>query len=114
MFKSVKRLKKEEMIILFSAILLTLLVFYFVNYIFTGEGMVWWALVETGIMWVVIIALLMLADNQRVLNEELKDILRQNIEESKTLKTISKEQLEEIKLLKELAADAMRALKKRK
>jgi hypothetical protein len=64
------------------------------------DGMIFFALVEAGIMWIVIIALLILADNQRVLNEELKAILKESMKESKTLKKISKEQLQEIKLLK--------------
>ena len=65
-----------------------------------SDGMIFFALVEAGIMWVVIIALLILADNQRVLNEEIKAILKESIKESRTLKDINKEQLQEIRLLK--------------
>jgi hypothetical protein len=65
-------------------------------------------------MWLIIISLLLLADNQRVLNEELKQILLQNIEESKTLKEISKEQLQEIKLLNGIAHEAMKSFKRKK
>ena len=46
---------------------------------------------------------MLLADNQRVLNEELKEILKESIIEAKTLKDISNEQLQEIKLLKQAA-----------
>jgi hypothetical protein len=114
MFRSVKRLRAEELILFILGIILTAIVFYFINYIFTGSGMIFWALVETGIMWVIIISLLLLADNQRVLNEELKEILKQEINESKTLKKISNEQLQEIKILKEAAKEAITHLKKSK
>ncbi|MBD3164730.1 hypothetical protein GF323_06025 [Candidatus Woesearchaeota archaeon] len=100
MFQSVQRLRRDEKLIIFLGVILTVIVFYFINYYFIGQGMIYWALVETGVMWLVIISLLILADNQRILNEELKDILRESIKESKTLKQISREQLEEIKLLR--------------
>ncbi len=100
MFQSMKRLKKDERILLFLGIVLTIVVFYFINYAYMGQGMIFWALAEAGIMWVIIISLLVMADNQRVLNNELKEILRENIDEAKTLKEISREQLQEIKLLK--------------
>ena len=99
-----KRLKRDEKIILGFGIGFTILVFYFINYAIMGDGMIFWALVEAGIMWIVIISLLLLADNQRVLNEELKEILKESIIEAKTLKEISNEQLTEIKLLKAAAS----------
>ena len=100
MFGSISRLKKDELTVLIIGIGLSLAVFYYINNIFTGSGMIFWAIVETGVMWIIIIALLMLADNQRVLNEELKQI--------------SNEQLQEIKLLKELANDALTMMKSRR
>ena len=100
MFGSISRLRKDELIVLIVGVGLSLAVFYYINNIFTGSGMIFWALVETGVMWVIIIALLMLADNQRVLNEELKQI--------------SNEQLQEIKLLKEIANDAVMMIKGRR
>jgi len=114
MIRSVHRLKSDEKLILLIGFILSLIVFYFVNRIFTGQGMVFWALVETAVMWIIIISLLMLADNQRVLNEELKEIIREHIQESKTLKKISNEQLQEIKLLKDIAKDAMKVMSKKK
>ncbi len=114
MFASTSRLKKHEKIIFIAAILLTFAVFYFINNLFMPRGMILWAFIETAIMWLIIISLLLLADNQRVLNEELKQILLQNIEESKTLKEISKEQLQEIKLLNGIAHEAMKSFKRKK
>lgn len=114
MFKSIKRLRKEEKFLMLFAVVLTVAVFYFINYVFTGQFMVFWALVQTGIMWIIIISLLILADNQRLLNEELKEIIKEHIGESKTLKKISNEQLQEIKVLNRIADEAMQLIKKKK
>ncbi|MBR9699039.1 hypothetical protein GOV09_01110 [Candidatus Woesearchaeota archaeon] len=114
MFKSMRRLKKEEKWVLGIGVIFTVVIFYLINFYFTGQQLIFWAIVEAGIMWLVIISLLILADNHRILNDELKEILREHIKESKTLKEISHEELQEIKLLKKVAKEAMNLMKKKK
>lgn len=114
MFQSFKRLKKEEKTLMIVAIIITAIVFYLINYYFTGQGMIFWALVETGIMWLIIISLHILSDNQRVLNDELKEIIKDLVEENKSLKQIAKEQLEEVKILKNTANEAISLMRKKK
>ena len=113
MFRSIKRLAKEEKLMMLVGFILSLAAFYYINYMFTSQGMIFWALVETAMMWIIIISLIMMADNHRQLNEELKSIIREHINESKTLKKISNEQLQEIKLLKKVANEAMNLMKKK-
>lgn len=114
MFSSMMRLKNEEKVLMFAGILFTALVFYFINFYFTGQGMIFWALVETGIMWLIIISLHLLSDNSRQLNDELKEIIHDLVQENKNLKQISQEQLEEVKLLKGIGKEAISLMKKRK
>ncbi len=52
MFKSIARLRRDEKIIFFITVILTVLVFYFINKILVRDGMIFWGLVEIGIMWV--------------------------------------------------------------
>ncbi len=92
--------------------LLTLAVFYFLNVYITGQGMILFALIETGMMWVIIVALLLIADNNRVLTEELKELIQEHIKESKTLQKIRDEELQEIRLLKKVAKQTKRKSKK--
>lgn len=113
MFGSAGRMKGSEKLLMLVGFILTIAVFYLVNFYFTGQGLIIWALVETAVMWIIIISLLVMADNHRVLNNELKAIIREHIEESKTLKEISNEQLQEIKLLKKFANDALKKMKRK-
>jgi len=114
MFKSLTRLKPAEFFIIIISIGLTGVIFYLINNYFTGQGMIFWALVQTAILWVIVVSLLLLADNHRVLNEELKQILREEIKESQTLKEISHEQLREVKIIKDFASKAFSKKKKKK
>jgi len=114
MFKSAGRMKGSEKFLMVIGFALTIAVFYLVNFYFTGQGLIVWALIETAIMWVIIISLLVMVDNHRVLNNELKEIIREHIEESKTLKKISQEQLQEIKFLKKFAHEAISLMKKKR
>jgi len=100
MFNSIHRMRSDEKFLLFISFIITLIVFILINSYFTGQGLIFWALVETGIMWVIIVSLLILADNQRLLNDELKQVIR--------------EQLQEIKLLKQFANEALVLIKKKR
>src|SRR3989338_1666166 len=100
MFGSILRMNKGERLIFSMGVVLSIAIFYVINFYLTGQSMIFWALVESGIMWVVIMSLLLLADNHRRLNEELKQIIREQIAESKALNKMTQEQLEEIRLIK--------------
>ncbi|MBW2963905.1 hypothetical protein KY363_00455 [Candidatus Woesearchaeota archaeon] len=96
----VKRLNFFEKMLLIVGIGVTIVGFYFINKIYTGEGHLSWALLQAAFLWLLLLFMIILTDSNESIKEELKDVIKEHIEETKILKQISSEQLEELKVIK--------------
>lgn len=96
----VRRLNFFEKMLLIVGIGVTVVGFYFINKIYTGEGHMSWALLQAAFLWLLLLFMIILTDSNESIKEELKDVIKEHIEETKILKQISREQLEELKAIK--------------
>jgi uncharacterized membrane protein len=101
------RLNFFEKMLLLVGIAVTIIGFYYINKIYTGEGHISWALLQAAFLWLLLLFMIILTDSNESIKEELKEVIQKHIEETKVLREISKEQLAELKVIKA-------ALKKRR
>jgi len=94
------RLNFFEKMLLLVGLAVTVVGFYYINTIYTGEGHMSWALLQAAFLWLLLLFMIILTDSNESIKEELKEVIQKHIEETKVLKEISKEQLAELKLIK--------------
>lgn len=101
---SLKRiLKKFSMIekaVIALAITFTVLGFFYINHLFTGEGRLSWAILEAAFLWFILFFLLILTETNNKIKEELKEVINQHIKETKILQEMSGTQITELKGLR--------------
>jgi uncharacterized membrane protein len=107
--KMARRLNFFEKMLLLVGIAVTIIGFYYINKIYTGEGHLSWALLQAAFLWLLLLFMIILTDSNESIKEELKEVIQKHVEETRLLKQISKEQLAELKVIK-----AALAKKKRK
>jgi uncharacterized membrane protein len=98
--KMVRRLNFFEKMLLLVGISVTVIGFYYINKIYTGEGHISWALLQAAFLWLLLLFMIILTDSNESIKEELKEVIQKHVEETKLLKEISKEQLAELKIIK--------------
>jgi len=97
--KMVNRLNFFEKMLLLVGITVTIIGFYYINKIYTGEGHLSWALLQAAFLWLLLLFMIILTDSNESIKEELKEVIQQHVEETRLLREISKEQLVELKVL---------------
>lgn len=107
------RLNVFEKLLLIIGIAVTIIGFYYINRMYTGEGKLSWALLQAAFLWLVLLFMIILTDSNESIKEELKEVIHQHMKETKLLKDISKEQLAELRILSS-ALGAKKAVKKKK
>ena len=95
----VKRLNFFEKMLLLVGMAVTITGFYYINKIYTGEGHMSWSLLQAAFLWLLLIFMIILTDSNESIKEELKEVIREHVQETKLLKKISEEQLAELKIL---------------
>ena len=94
------RLNFFEKMLFVAGIAVTIFGFFFINKLYTGEGRLSWALLQSAFLWMLLIFLVILTDSNESIKEELKIVVKQHIKETKLLKDISKQQLAELELIR--------------
>jgi len=98
--RMIGRLNFFEKMLLLVGLSVTIVGFYYINKIYTGEGHMSWALLQAAFLWLLLLFMIILTDSNESIKEELKEVIQKHIEETKVLKEISKEQLAELKVIK--------------
>jgi surface polysaccharide O-acyltransferase-like enzyme len=98
--KMMGRLNFFEKMLLLVGISVTVIGFYYINKIYTGEGHMSWALLQAAFLWLLLLFMIILTDSNESIKEELKEVIQKHCEETRILKEISKEQLAELKVIK--------------
>jgi uncharacterized membrane protein len=98
--KMVSRLNFFEKMLLLVGLAVTIIGFYYINQIYTGEGHLSWALLQAAFLWLLLLFMIILTDSNESIKEELKEVIQKHIEETKVLRDISREQLAELKVIK--------------
>jgi uncharacterized membrane protein len=93
------RLNLFEKMLLVVGIAVTIIGFYYINQIYTGEGRLSWALLQAAFLWLVLLFMIILTDSNESIKEELKEVVNQQVQETRLLRDISKEQLAELKIM---------------
>ncbi len=97
--KLTRRLNFFEKILLLVGLAVTMIGFYYINKLYTGEGHLTWAVLQAAFLWLLLLFMIILTDSNESIKEELKEMIGQHVEETKILKKISQEQLAELKIL---------------
>ena len=98
--KMMGRLNFFEKMLLLVGISVTIIGFYYINQMYTGEGHLSWALLQAAFMWLLLLFMIINTDSNESIKEELKEVIQKHIEETKVLREISKEQLAELRVIK--------------
>lgn len=110
-----KRLNFFEKLLLLVGIAVTVIGFYYINKLYTGEGHLSWALLQAAFLWLLLLLMIILTDSNESIKEELKEVISKHVEETKLLRALSKEQLAELKMIKEmLKKDSKKPAKRKK
>ncbi|MFH1071834.1 MAG: hypothetical protein V1743_00215 [Nanoarchaeota archaeon] len=96
----IARLNFFEKMLLIVGMAVTIIGFYYINKIYTGEGYLSWALLQAAFLWLLLLFMIILTDSNESIKEELKEVISKHVEETRLLKEISKEQLAELKAIK--------------
>jgi uncharacterized membrane protein len=99
MSRMMGRLNFFEKLLLIIGVAVTVVGFYYINKMYTGEGRISWSLLQAAFLWLVLLFMIILTDSNESIKEELKEVITQHVEETKILKEISREQLAELKIL---------------
>jgi hypothetical protein len=110
----IDRLNFFEKMLLIVGMSVTILGFYFINRIYTGEGHLSWALLQAAFLWLLLLFMIILTDSNESIKEELKDVIEKHIEETKILRQISNEQLAELKIIQESLGVRKKSVKRAK
>jgi surface polysaccharide O-acyltransferase-like enzyme len=94
------RLNFFEKMLLLVGIAVTIIGFYYINNIYTGEGHLSWALLQAAFLWLLLLFMIINTDSNESIKEELKEVIQRHIEETRVLRDISREQLAELKIIK--------------
>lgn len=101
--KAIKRMVGKlnffEKMLLVVGILVSIIGFYYINRMYTGEGHLSWSLLQAAFLWLLLLFMIILTDSNESIKEELKEVIDKHIEETRILKRISNEQLQELKLI---------------
>lgn len=108
----INRLNFFEKLLLLVGVAVTITGFYYINKLYTGEGHLSWALLQAAFLWLVLLFLIILTDSNESIKEELKEVIKQHINETRILKEISKQQLTELEEIKLLLSGKQRAKKR--
>ncbi|MBI4739184.1 hypothetical protein HY772_06530 [Candidatus Woesearchaeota archaeon] len=100
--RMVQRLNFFEKLLFLVGVAVTVMGFYYINKLYTGEGHLSWALLQAAFLWLVLLFLIILTDSNESIKEELKEVIKQHINETRILKEISKQQLAELEEIKKL------------
>lgn len=106
MKRMVGRLNMFEKLLLLIGMAVTIVGFYYINKMYTGEGRLSWSLLQAAFLWLVLLFMIILTDSNESIKEELKEVIHQHMTETKLLKDISKEQLAELKVLNKALGSA--------
>ncbi|MBW2972334.1 hypothetical protein KY359_04830 [Candidatus Woesearchaeota archaeon] len=98
--RMVKRLNFFEKMLLLVGVVVTIVGFYYINKIYTGEGHLSWALLQAAFLWLLLLFMIILTDSNESIKEELKEVIQQHVQETRLLKQIANEQLAELKVIK--------------
>jgi len=98
--RMMQRLNFFEKMLLLVGISVTIIGFYYINQVYTGEGHLSWALLQAAFMWLLLLFMIINTDSNESIKEELKEVIQKHIEETKVLRDLSKEQLAELKAIK--------------
>lgn len=98
--KMARRLNFFEKLLLLVGLAVTVVGFYYINKMYTGEGNISWALLQAAFLWLLLLFMIILTDSNESIKEELKEIINKQIEETRLLRNISQEQLAELKVIK--------------
>lgn len=106
-----KRASLSHRIVFVIAIAATITGFYYLNKLYTGTGHLGWAILQSAFLWFLLIFLIILVDSNESIKHELKEVVREQVKETKLMKKIANEQLQEIKLLRKAMAPKKRRKK---
>lgn len=89
-----------EKLLLFVGLAISIAGFYLINNVYLKEQMVTWSLLQAAFLYLMLIFLVILTDSNESIKEELKIVIKEQVQEIRYLRNITNEQLEEIKLLR--------------
>lgn len=89
-----------EKMLLIVGLAISILGFYIINDMYLKEPSISWSLIQAAFLYLLLIFIVILTDSNESIKEELKIVIKEQVEEIKYLRTIANEQLEEIKLLR--------------
>jgi len=95
-----RRLSTFEKFVTVTGMLLTVVGFYYINQLYTGSGRLSWALLQAAFLWFLLMFMVVLTDTNKAIKEELKQVVKQHIKETKVLQEIAQNQLAEMKALR--------------
>jgi len=95
-----KRFSMIEKAFIALAIAVTVLGFFYINHLFTGEGKLSWALLQAAFLWFILFFLLILTETNNQIKKELKEVVKQHIKETKVLQESSEKQLIELRAIR--------------
>lgn len=95
-----KRINNFEKILFLVGLMATFMGFYLINKVYKVDPYLNWALIQAIFLWLMLLFIIILTDSNESIKEELKEVIKEHMEETKVLKQISNEQLQEIKLLR--------------
>jgi uncharacterized membrane protein len=96
-----KRVNTFEKILFLVGLMATFMGFYLINKVYKTDPYLNWALLQSIFLWLMLLFLIILTDSNESVKEELKEVIKEQMEEIRLLKTISHEQLQEVKLLRQ-------------
>ena len=101
MIKNVlKRINNFEKILFIVGLAATFMGFYLINKVFVTDPYLNWSLLQAIFLWLMLLFIIILTDSNESIKEELREVIKEHMEETKLLKQISNEQLQQIKLLR--------------
>ncbi|MFH1064239.1 MAG: hypothetical protein V1729_04120 [Candidatus Woesearchaeota archaeon] len=103
--KLTRRLNFFEKMLLLVGLAVTMIGFYYINKLYTGEGHLTWAVLQAAFLWLLLLFMIILTDSNESIKEELKEMIGQHVEETRLLKKISQEQLAELKIMNAVLSD---------
>ena len=98
--RAIKRLNFFEKLLFVVGIAVTILGFYFINQMYTGEGHISWALLQSAFLWLVLLFLIILTDSNEAIKEELSRDIKEHAKETRALKRLAEKQLKELEMIR--------------
>ena len=89
-----------EKLLLLVGLAISIAGFYLINNVYLQEQKVTWSLLQAAFLYLLLIFMVILTDSNESIKEELKIVIKEQVQEIRYMRNIANEQLEEIRLLR--------------